>query len=446
MKPMLPTTNSRSHPLRRLWLAWLSLGLGVLLMAAPAMALNDAQQLVVESWRLVNQGYLDPAKFDEVHWRRLREQALEKTINRSDEAYAAIEAMLLPLEDPYTRLLRPDDYTAIKAANLGSEINGVGLQLGARAEDGQVVVIAPLEGSPAADAGVTSGTALLSVDGQSPQSLGLEATAARLRGEVGSQVVVKLQPPNGSSEELTLERRSVDLRPVRTRRLRSSKHTLGYLRITQFSEGVPEQVKEALQELSEKEIEGLVLDLRNNSGGLVSSGLAVADAFLSGSPIVETRNRERINEAIPSAIETLYDGPMVTLVNGGTASASEILAGALQDNSRSQLLGSRTFGKGLIQTLTNLSDGSGLAVTVAGYMTPSGRDIQNQGIEPDRTLDPPEPLNPGGEEDRWLHDAELWMEAQLDRDQDAQLETQEDLQLDSAEDVEFKTQQNRDDP
>ena len=446
MKPMLPTTNSRSHPLRRLWLAWLSLGLGVLLMAAPAMALNDAQQLVVESWRLVNQGYLDPAKFDEVHWRRLREQALEKTINRSDEAYAAIEAMLLPLEDPYTRLLRPDDYTAIKAANLGSEINGVGLQLGARAEDGQVVVIAPLEGSPAADAGVTSGTALLSVDGQSPQSLGLEATAARLRGEVGSQVVVKLQPPNGSSEELTLERRSVDLRPVRTRRLRSAKHTLGYLRITQFSEGVPEQVKEALQELSEKEIEGLVLDLRNNSGGLVSSGLAVADAFLSGSPIVETRNRERINEAIPSAIETLYDGPMVTLVNGGTASASEILAGALQDNSRSQLLGSRTFGKGLIQTLPNLSDGSGLAVTVAGYMTPSGRDIQNQGIEPDRILDPPEPLNPGGEEDRWLHDAELWMEAQLDRDQDAQLETQEDLQLDSAEDVEFKTQQNRDDP
>ena len=354
--------------------------------------------------------------------------------------------MLLPLEDPYTRLLRPDDYTAIKAANLGSEINGVGLQLGARAEDGQVVVIAPLEGSPAADAGVTSGTALLSVDGQSPQSLGLEATAARLRGEVGSQVVVKLQPPNGSSEELTLERRSVDLRPVRTRRLRSAKHTLGYLRITQFSEGVPEQVKEALQELSEKEIEGLVLDLRNNSGGLVSSGLAVADAFLSGSPIVETRNRERINEAIPSAIETLYDGPMVTLVNGGTASASEILAGALQDNSRSQLLGSRTFGKGLIQTLTNLSDGSGLAVTVAGYMTPSGRDIQNQGIEPDRILDPPEPLNPGGEEDRWLHDAELWMEAQIDRAQDAQLETTEDLQLDSAEDVEFKTQQNRDDP
>ena len=461
MKLMLLTTNYRSHPLGRLLVALLSLGLCALLMAPPAIALSDAQQLVVESWRLVNQAYLDPAKFDQVHWRRLREQALAKPINSSDEAYAAIEAMLLPLEDPYTRLLRPQDYNAIKATNLGSEINGVGLQLGARAEDGEIVVISPLEGSPAADAGVISGTALISVDGESPKGLGLEATAARLRGEVGTQVVVMLQPPNGSIEEVTLERRSVDLRPVRTRRLRSTTHTLGYLRITQFSEGVPEQVKEALQELSEKGIEGLVLDLRNNSGGLVSSGLAVADDFLSGAPIVETRNREGINEAIPSAVETLYDGPIVTLVNGGTASASEILAGALQDNDRSQLLGSRTFGKGLIQTLANLSDGSGLAVTVAGYLTPNGQDIQNQGIEPDRTLDAPEPLDPGSEEDRWLHDAELWMDAQLDRDLKAQLvsaeeadketqlniaeETDKEAQLDTAEAVQLAIEPNLDD-
>ena len=142
------------------------------------------------------------------------------------------------------------------------------------------------------------------------------------------------------------------------------------MRITQFSDGVPEQVGEALNELSDKGIEGLVLDLRNNSGGLVSAGLAVADTFLSGEPIVETRNRDGIADPIQASQATLYDGPMVTLVNGGTASASEILAGALQDDGRSQLVGSRTFGKGLIQTLTNLSDGSGLAVTVAGYLTP----------------------------------------------------------------------------
>ncbi len=412
---MPKTVKSRRQLPQKLLVALLCIVFCGLFFSPPVLALNDGQALVLESWKLVNEGYLNKSRFEEVQWRRLRQKALEEPITTSEEAYSAIESMLLPLGDPYTRLLRPDDYTAMKASNLGSEINGVGLQLGSRSEDGEIVVIAPLEGSPAADAGILSGTTLLSVNGESPKSLGLEATAARLRGETGSQVLVLIKPPNGEPEEIVLERRSVDLRPVRTRRLRNESHTLGYLRITQFSEGVPEQVNEALQELSEKGIEGLVLDLRNNSGGLVSSGLAVADAFLSDKPIVETKNREGINDAIPSNKETLYEGPMVTLVNGGTASASEILAGALQDNERSTLVGSKTFGKGLIQSLTTLSDGSGLAVTVASYLTPSGRDIQNLGIEPDRTLDLPEPLNPGSTDDRWIQDAEILMEANLDR-------------------------------
>ena len=392
----------------------LSLALAAFLAAPSAFALNDAQQLVVESWRLVNQGYANPARFEDIHWKRLRQKALEAKIESSEQAYDAIETMLAPLGDPYTRLLRPDDYAVMKASIQGS-LSGVGLQLAHGNADGRIVVIASLEGSPAADAGVISGTAVLAVNGEATDDLGLEATAARLRGDAGTQVVLTLEAPDGTRDELTLERRSVDLRPVRTRRLRRDDHTLGYLRITQFSEGVPEQVQEAIAELSDKGIEGLVLDLRNNSGGLVSAGLAVADAFLSNEPIVETRNRDGIADPIQASANTLYAGPMVTLVNGGTASASEILAGALQDNDRSQLLGSRTFGKGLIQTLTNLSDGSGLAVTVAGYITPSGRDIQGQGIEPDRLLDQPEPLNPGGDGDRWLIDAQQMMEARLDQ-------------------------------
>ena len=411
---MLPTVNSQQKSLRRLMSCLLSLALVAFLAAPSAFALNDAQQLVVESWRLVNQGYANPARFEDIHWKRLRQKALEAKIESSEQAYDAIETMLAPLDDPYTRLLRPDDYAVMKASNQGS-LSGVGLQLAHGNTDGRIVVIASLEGSPAADAGVVSGTAVLAVNGEATDDLGLEATAARLRGDAGTQVVLTLEASDGTRDELTLERRSVDLRPVRTRRLRRDDHTLGYLRITQFSEGVPEQVQEAIAELSDKGIEGLVLDLRNNSGGLVSAGLAVADAFLSNEPIVETRNRDGIADPIQASANTLYAGPMVTLVNGGTASASEILAGALQDNDRSQLLGSRTFGKGLIQTLTNLSDGSGLAVTVAGYLTPSGRDIQGQGIEPDRLLDQPEPLNPGGDGDRWLIDAQQMMEARLDQ-------------------------------
>ena len=421
---MYPTVNDLSDWLRRkgfqalrqLIAASLSCFL-VLGSACTAVALSDTQQLVVDSWRLVNQGFWNPEQLDAVRWKRQRQKAMERSIESSNDAYAAIESMLAQLGDPYTRLLRPEDYTALKNSTNGS-LSGVGLQLGPDESSKGVVVISALEGSPAGEAEITSGTQLLSVDGRDVVDLGLEGTVAALRGDVGSQVVLTLDNGSGETSELTLERRSVDLRPVRTRRLRSGSHTLGYLRITQFSEGVPEQVKEALTELQNKEIEGLVLDLRNNSGGLVSAGLAVADDFLSGGAIVETRNREGINDTIQASLQTVYDGPMVTLVNGGTASASEILAGALQDNERATLLGGQTFGKGLIQTLTNLSDGSGLAVTVAGYVTPSGRDIQGEGIAPDRGLSDPEPLNPGGDGDRWLSEAEQWMEALLEQPAD----------------------------
>tara|TARA_B100000700_G_C15019221_1_gene844820 strand:- start:1120 stop:2427 length:1308 start_codon:yes stop_codon:yes gene_type:complete len=424
---MPSSVKSLTKPLQRIFAVLISFGIIFQVFTQQVFALNDGQLLVIEAWNLVNDGYLAPQKFDEIQWRKLRQKALEKPINNSQQAYSAIEAMLLPLGDPYTRLLRPTDYEAMKKSNIGSEINGVGLQLGARKDDGEIVVISALEGSPASDAGISSGTVLIKVNGESPKQLGLEATAAKLRGQTGTQVIVELQQPNVEIEEISLERRSVDLRPVRTKRIRNESNTLGYLRITQFSEGVPEQVKEALDELTDKEIDGLILDLRNNSGGLVSSGLAVADDFLSNKPIVETKKRDGINDPINSEVETIYDGPMVTLVNEGTASASEILAGALQDNKRSELIGNKTFGKGLIQSLTNLSDGSGLAITVASYLTPSGRDIQNLGIDPDRLLEMPEPLNPGSDEDRWLQDAELIMQATLDKEKLSQESKIEDF-------------------
>ena len=406
---MYPTVNEPSERLRRQHSRWcksffvLILGLFLTLSGpCPATALSDTQQLVVDSWRLVNQGYLDPDHLDAVRWRRQRQKALEKSIVSSEDAYGAIDGMLSALDDPYTRLLRPSDYAALKDSTNGN-LSGVGLQLGASDQSDRVLVISALDGSPASDAELMTGTPILAVDGTPVMELGLEGTAAALRGEVGSQVVLSIEAADGTADEVTLERRSVDLRPVRTRRLRSDDHTFGYLRITQFTDGVPEQVQQALEELQDKNIEGLLLDLRNNSGGLVSSGLAVADDFLSGGTIVETRNRDGIDDAITANTSTLYDGPMLTLVNGGTASASEILAGALQDNGRSTLLGHQTFGKGLIQTLIGLGgDGSGLAVTVARYLTPSGRDIQNLGIEPNQRLADPEPLNPGGDGDTWL--------------------------------------------
>ncbi|MEB3200608.1 MAG: S41 family peptidase [Synechococcaceae cyanobacterium] len=377
----------------------------LLLPPSPALALNDAQELVVEAWRLVNQSYVDPARLEAVHWRQLRQKALEKSIERSDQAYDAISAMLEPIGDPYTRLLRPADFGSLRSNTLGT-VSGVGLQLALRHGDDQIIVISPLDASPAADAGVGSGWEVLSVDGTPTASLGLEGTAAALRGPAGSDVLVGLRPPGQKARELQLRRRDVDLQPVRSRRLTGAASGLGYLRITQFSEPVPQQVREALQSLTAgPPLQGVILDLRNNSGGLVSAGLSVADELLSAAPIVETQDRNGIADRPQAGSGSLYDGPLLTLVNGGTASASEILAGALQDAGRSRLAGSRTFGKGLIQTLIPLSDGSGLAVTVARYLTPDGRDIQDLGIEPDLPLRGEEPLNPGGEGDSWLTQA-----------------------------------------
>ncbi|MFM1799485.1 MAG: Carboxyl-terminal-processing protease [Cyanobacteriota bacterium] len=393
------------------WVGALVVVVTLLIQQPTALALNDAQQLVIEAWRLVNQSYVDPQQLEAVHWRAQRQQTMERPINSSAQAYDAIDALLANLGDPYTRLLRPEEFVALQQSNEGM-VFGVGLQLGLRQTDHQIVVIAPLEGSPAAQAQISSGTEILAINGRSTQALRLETAAALLRGPVGSEVEIRLRRKSGEARDVSLIRRKVDLLPVRRQYLRLGGHDLGYLRIAQFSEPVPDQVEQALVAFSHPTadgklpVEGLILDLRNNSGGLVSAGLSVANDLLGQAPIVDTEDRSGITSSQSSDTEQLFEGPMVTLVNGGTASASEILAGALQDNGRSLLAGSRTFGKGLIQTLIPLGDGSGLAVTVAHYLTPAGHDIQNLGIKPDLELSPPEPLNPGVRDDPWLRAAE----------------------------------------
>ena len=380
-----------------------------------AYALSDSKQIVLDAWTLVNEGYYDPEIFDEIQWKKIRQKTLQKSIDTTEDAYSAIEEMLKPLEDPYTRVLRPKDYELLKSSNLGSEINGVGLQLGVDEINGKIKVISTLAGSPAEDAGIASGFFIETVNGQSALELGLANTASKLRGEKGSKVLVQISTEDGEIKEIDLERRSVDLRPVRTKRLRDESHTLGYLRITQFSESVPKKIEEALQELKEKEVEGIILDLRNNSGGLVSSGIAVADSFLNEKLVVETKNRDGIKDSIISEKNTFFDGPMVTIVNKGTASASEILAGALQDNQRSALIGKQTYGKGLIQSLKSLSEDSGIAITVASYLTPNGNNIQGRGIIPDKILDFAEAKDFGSLDDKWVKDSEIYLNSLLDK-------------------------------
>ena len=270
---------------------WLAIAMVAILLAAPpaALALNDAQQLVVEAWKLVNLSYVDPQQLETLGWRKVRQRTLEKPITTSVQAYDAIEAMLAPLGDPYTRLLRPDDYSVLRSSTQGT-VSGVGLQLALRGQDQTIVVIAPLDGSPAAQAEIASGSEVLRVDGDSTQDLGLEGTAARLRGPAGTDVLVTVRGPEGGDRDILLPRREVNLQPVRFRILNQGGRAVGYLRITQFSDSVPQLVRNALLESGEP-FEALILDLRNNSGGLVSAGVAVASDLLDGTVIVETADR-----------------------------------------------------------------------------------------------------------------------------------------------------------
>lgn len=396
-----------------LWvvLAW-ALGASAVALPAPLSALSEYQQLVVDAWSLVNQSYVDPA-FNGVPWKRLRQEALEQPINDRDDAYGAIAHMLAPLDDPFTRLLRPAEFQALNESTAGA-ISGVGLRLGVKEGETAVVVVGALKGSPAQEAGIEPGSRVLSVAGKDVDDLGLEGVAAALRGPAETRVTLVLELPEGDQETHVLERRMVDLRPVRSRRLRKNGHTYGLLQLSQFSENVPEQVVMALDDLEEKEIEGLVLDLRNNSGGLVGSGIAVGDVLLDELPLVQTVDRNGIGETINTSAGSLYSGPMVVLVNSGTASASEILAGALQDHHRATLIGRPTFGKAVIQTLLPLGDGSGLAVSVAHYLTPRGHDIDKEGLMPDLVLAAPDQLAPDSmDTDPWLNMAMSSLQHQL---------------------------------
>jgi carboxyl-terminal processing protease len=298
----------------------------------------------------------------------------------------AIRGMVGEL-DPHSAFMDRDEFEDLKIATEGN-YSGIGVEV--TAEDGVLTVIAPLDDSPAARAGIRPGDAILAIDGQLLRSEPLDDAIKRIRGEPGT--VVKLgigREPLPKPLELTIERAVVSVHSVRFDMLEPG---YGYLRISQFSETTGPDTLAAIRALEDEaggELRGLVLDLRNNPGGLLDEAVAVADRFLPGNlPIVRTRGRNGsgASEERSRERDTEPAYPLVVLVNAGSASASEIVAGALQDHRRALVMGSQTFGKGSVQTVIELADGSGLKLTIARYYTPSGRSIQEKGITPDLLL------------------------------------------------------------
>ncbi|MEH2061158.1 MAG: carboxyl-terminal processing protease CtpA [Nostoc sp.] len=363
---------------------WLALGT----LTQPALALTTEQKLVSEVWRIVNRTYLDET-FNHQNWAAVRQKALQKQITDSNAAYTAIGKMLKSLDDPFTRFLDPEQYRSLQV-NTSGELTGVGLQIALNPENGKLEVVAPIAGSPADKAGIRPRDRILKIEGVLTENLTLDEAATRMRGPSGSLVTLLIERDGEAETEIRLTRDRIALNPVVSELRVSPEGTpIGYLRLTQFNANASTELAHAISSLEKKGTDAYILDLRNNPGGLLQSGIEIARLWLDSGTIVYTVNRQGIQGSFAALGPALTKDPLVILVNQGTASASEILAGALQDNDRAQLVGETTFGKGLIQSLFELSDGSGLAVTIAKYETPQHRDINKLGIKPDKVISQP---------------------------------------------------------
>lgn len=355
-------------------------GAGIHLSQSKAFFQDSPKELVDEVWQLIDRNYVD-GTFNQVDWQAVRMEYLERTYSNREEAYDAVREMLEQLEDPYTRFMDPEEYRNMQIDTSG-ELTGVGIQISQEEETNEIVVVSPIEDTPAFEAGVRAQDIILSIDGESTAGMDLNDVVNRIRGPVGSEVTLTLSRET-ETLELTLQRARIEIHPVRYSYEEGPDGGVGYIRLTQFSANAAMEMKEAIEDLERQGVVGYILDLRANPGGLLYSSIDIARMWMNEGGIVSTVDRQGIVEEEATNNSALTDRPLVVLVDGGSASASEILSGALQDNDRAILVGTQTFGKGLVQSVRGLRDGSGLAVTVAKYLTPSGRDINQHGIDPD---------------------------------------------------------------
>ena len=359
-------------------------GPGFTLPSASGGSISDSPKEVIDQvWQIVYRDYLDSSgDYDEASWRQLRRDLLKKSFAGSAESYEAIRGMLASLNDPYTRFLDPKQFKEMRIDTSG-ELMGVGIQLSLDKATKELVVVSPIEGTPASRAGVQSKDVIVSIDGKSTEGMNTEDAVKLIRGPEGSAVILGLRRGD-ELIDVPLTRARIEINAV-SYKLNTTRdqHKVGYIRLKQFNANAAKEMREAAKALEAQDVDGYVLDLRGNPGGLLEASIDIARQGLNEGIIVSTRTREGIRDVRRATGSAITDKPLVVLIDQGSASASEILSGSLQDNGRAQLVGQKTFGKGLVQAVRGLSDGSGLTVTIAKYLTPKGTDIHKNGIEPD---------------------------------------------------------------
>ena len=352
---------------------------GVIQPASASGFQNSPKMVLDEAWQLVYQEYVD-SSFNRVDWLGVRQTLLNGEYTSRDAAYSELRRMLRRLEDPYTRFLNPAQYAALTEQTSG-EVTGVGIRL--QAIDDGIAVSGVLDRSPAQRSGLEPGDEILIIDGRATRNLSVENASALIRGESGSQLSLTLRRKDGSEETMILTREVVSVPTVSYELQREGGVAVGYIRLDEFSAHAAEQMSDAIESLTDEGAEAFVLDLRGNPGGLLQASIDISRMWLPRGSIVRTVDRDGHSDEITANRTAVTDLPMAVLVNGQSASSSEIVTGALGDNDRAVVVGNPTFGKALVQSLHGLSDGSGIAVTVAHYYTPDGTDISTRGITPD---------------------------------------------------------------
>ncbi len=333
-----------------------------------------------------------------------------KKVGKAELIQNSIKGMLEQL-DPHSAFLTPEDFKELQVTSSGA-FHGIGIEISS--ENGRLIVVSPIEDTPADKAGLKSGDIILEIDGEPTMELGLNEAVKKIRGPQGTSVTLTILHKGAQQPvDITIARGTIPIVSVKTQELEK-----GYVlcRITRFNEHTTKELRDKLGEYNKKTpIQGIVLDLRNNPGGLLDQAVSVADTFLGDGLIVYIQGKDpqsRRDFTGRKEADDLVQTPLVTLINAGSASASEIVAGALQDRKRSLLIGEKTFGKGSVQTVVSLPDGSGIKLTTALYYTPGGRSIQAEGIVPDLEI----PFTaPAKEDDQSLKDRFTFREKDFSR-------------------------------
>lgn len=344
---------------------------------------QSPKELVDEVWQIIDRTYVD-ATYNQVDWKKIRTEYLNRDYKDRDEAYKAVREMLKKLDDPYTRFMDPQEFRNMQIDTSG-ELTGVGIQLAADEKTKKLTVISPIEDSPAFSAGIQAKDIIVKINGQTTDGMDVNKAVTLIRGPVGTQVKLTIQ--RGEKQlEFDIKRAKIEIHPVRVSEQQTPQGKVGYIRLVQFSANAPTDMQKAIEKMEKQQVAGYILDLRGNPGGLLYTSVDIARMWLPQGTIVSTVNRQGEQDRERANGRALTNKPLVVLVDGGSASASEILSGALQDNNRAVLVGTKTFGKGLVQSVRSVGNNCGLAVTIAKYLTPKGRDINKHGIDPDITV------------------------------------------------------------